>query len=138
MSHDQQLFQNESQVLSMNENKGSYSPQFKEEGHSNIELSDSRHHDVPNSNLNIQNNIKTSDSGESLSSFIESTYSSLELTKGRPPLNIRSIFWSCAINILLPFVNGMMLGFGEIFAHELGFHWGWSAARVSIYCVNCK
>ncbi|KAK9471676.1 outer membrane protein TOM13-domain-containing protein [Dipodascopsis tothii] len=34
------------------------------------------------------------------------------------------------INLVLPFINGLMLGFGEILAHEVGFRWGWSGARV--------
>lgn len=37
-----------------------------------------------------------------------------------------------AINMFFPLLNGMMLGFGEILAHELGFRWGWYGARVSI------
>lgn len=37
----------------------------------------------------------------------------------------------CGINLVLPFVNGMMLGFGEIFAHEVCFRWGWQFARVA-------
>lgn len=44
-------------------------------------------------------------------------------------------FWSllrgAAINLFLPFVNGMMLGFGELFAHEAAFRLGWSGTRVS-------
>lgn len=63
---------------------------------------------------------------------VESSYGSLELVRKEPPLTWSGIFWSCTINMFLPFVNGLMLGFGEIFAHELGFRWGWSAARVSI------
>lgn len=43
-------------------------------------------------------------------------------------------FWSllrgAAINLFLPFVNGMMLGFGELFAHEAAFRLGWSTTRV--------
>ncbi|KAL2263561.1 hypothetical protein VTK26DRAFT_6209 [Humicola hyalothermophila] len=43
-------------------------------------------------------------------------------------------FWSiirgAAINLLLPFINGMMLGFGELFAHEAAFRLGWSNTRV--------
>lgn len=43
-------------------------------------------------------------------------------------------FWSllrgAAINLLLPFVNGMMLGFGELFAHEWAFRLGWSQTNV--------
>lgn len=55
-----------------------------------------------------------------------------------PPIIIRvsrstvSLLTSCAINLFLPFINGMMLGFGEIFAHELGFRWGFTGARVSL------
>lgn len=35
-----------------------------------------------------------------------------------------------AINLLLPFVNGLMLGFGELFANELAFRFGWSGTKV--------
>lgn len=46
-------------------------------------------------------------------------------------------FWSilrgAAINLLLPFVNGMMLGFGELLAHELAFRIGWSQTNVSTH-----
>lgn len=35
-----------------------------------------------------------------------------------------------AINLVLPFINGVMLGFGEIFAHEIGFKYGFVGARV--------
>lgn len=81
------------------------------------------------------------DSSELLPTSIESSYASVDgkqLQEEEDPSvvlvktpTVKSIFWSCAINLFLPFVNGMMLGFGEIFAHELGFRWGWSAARVS-------
>lgn len=37
----------------------------------------------------------------------------------------------CCINLVLPFINGMMMGFGELVAHEIGFAWGMSGARVS-------
>ncbi|KAK3814923.1 MAG: outer membrane protein TOM13-domain-containing protein [Benniella sp.] len=30
-----------------------------------------------------------------------------------------------AINLILPFINGVFLGFGEICAHELAYRWGW-------------
>ena len=43
-------------------------------------------------------------------------------------------FWSllrgAAINLLLPFVNGLMLGFGELLAHEAAFRLGWSTDKV--------
>ncbi|KAK1839949.1 mitochondrial outer membrane [Colletotrichum chrysophilum] len=43
-------------------------------------------------------------------------------------------FWGlvrgAAINLLLPFINGMMLGFGELFAHEAAFRLGWGGTKV--------
>ena len=43
-------------------------------------------------------------------------------------------FWGllrgAAINLLLPFVNGLMLGFGELLAHEAAFRFGWSGTKV--------
>ncbi|KIW12051.1 hypothetical protein PV08_09325 [Exophiala spinifera] len=43
-------------------------------------------------------------------------------------------FWGilrgAAINLILPFVNGMMLGFGELLAHEFAFRLGWSGTNV--------
>jgi hypothetical protein len=53
-------------------------------------------------------------------------------------------FWGilrgAAINLFLPFVNGLMLGFGELFAHEAAFRLGWSNTKVRYYCAtgaNC-
>ncbi|ODQ65023.1 hypothetical protein NADFUDRAFT_42322 [Nadsonia fulvescens var. elongata DSM 6958] len=40
------------------------------------------------------------------------------------------------INTVIPFVNGMMLGFGEILAHEIAFKFGWSGARIHPLRVN--
>ncbi|RLV95514.1 hypothetical protein JA1_001019 [Spathaspora sp. JA1] len=45
-------------------------------------------------------------------------------------VNIWSVLQKGAINLVLPFVNGMMLGFGEILAHEIGFRYGWLGAKV--------
>ncbi|KAL2022350.1 hypothetical protein VTK56DRAFT_5417 [Thermocarpiscus australiensis] len=47
----------------------------------------------------------------------------------RPP-TIWSIIRGAAINLLLPFINGMMLGFGELFAYEAAFRLGWSNTRM--------
>lgn len=49
-------------------------------------------------------------------------------TQGR---TFGSILASLSINLILPFINGLMLGFGEIIAHELGFHYNWFGANVS-------
>lgn len=32
---------------------------------------------------------------------------------------------SCSINLLLPLLNGLMLGFGELIAHELSWKFSW-------------
>lgn len=44
-------------------------------------------------------------------------------------------FWSiirgAAINLFLPFVNGLMLGFGELVAHEAAWRLGWGGTKVS-------
>ncbi|KAK4141218.1 outer membrane protein TOM13-domain-containing protein [Dichotomopilus funicola] len=48
------------------------------------------------------------------------------------PPTLWSIFRGAAINIFLPFINGMMLGFGELFAHEAAFRLGWSNTRPNI------
>jgi hypothetical protein len=46
-------------------------------------------------------------------------------------------FWGllrgAAINLLLPFINGLMLGFGELFAHEAAFRLGWGGTKVREY-----
>lgn len=45
-------------------------------------------------------------------------------------LDLFGILRRGAINLVLPFINGVMLGFGEIFAHEIGFKYGFVGARV--------
>ena len=47
------------------------------------------------------------------------------------PPTLWSLFRGVAINLFLPFVNGLMLGFGELFAHEVAFRLGWSGTKVS-------
>lgn len=48
----------------------------------------------------------------------------------KPP-TIWTLIRGAAINLLLPFVNGLMLGFGELLAHEAAFRLGWSGTKVS-------
>lgn len=47
----------------------------------------------------------------------------------KPP-TVWGLLRGAAINLFLPFVNGLMLGFGELFAHEAAFHLGWSNTKV--------
>jgi hypothetical protein len=53
------------------------------------------------------------------------------------PPTFLSILRGAAINLVLPFVNGLMLGFGELFAHEAAFRLGWGGTRVrSAFCLQ--
>ncbi|KIY43997.1 hypothetical protein FISHEDRAFT_77916 [Fistulina hepatica ATCC 64428] len=46
---------------------------------------------------------------------------------------------SLSINLLLPFINGVMLGFGEIFAKEYVVGWlGWRTSGTSVASVGIK
>ena len=47
----------------------------------------------------------------------------------KPP-SVWGLLRGAAINLFLPFVNGLMLGFGELFAHEAAFRLGWSNTKV--------
>ncbi|KAL4903461.1 hypothetical protein BDW74DRAFT_179876 [Aspergillus multicolor] len=48
----------------------------------------------------------------------------------KPSTTLWSILRGAAINLFLPFVNGLMLGFGELFAHEAAFRLGWSGTKI--------
>ena len=52
------------------------------------------------------------------------------------PPTIWGLLRGAAINLLLPFVNGLMLGFGELFAHEAAFRLGWSGTKVQPHLWN--
>lgn len=47
------------------------------------------------------------------------------------PPTVWGLLRGAGINLLLPFINGLMLGFGELFANELAFRFGWSGTKVS-------
>jgi hypothetical protein len=52
-------------------------------------------------------------------------------------LSTRTRIWALvgalSINLLLPFVNGVMLGFGEIFAKDIVMNWfGWNTSAVGL------
>lgn len=46
------------------------------------------------------------------------------------PPTLWGLVRGAAINLLLPFINGLMLGFGELFAHEAAFRLGWGGTKV--------
>ncbi|KAF3926702.1 hypothetical protein ABW21_db0204086 [Orbilia brochopaga] len=70
-------------------------------------------------NSNSRNNNTTTTSGNSSAPVVLYT----------PPTAV-SLLRSAAINLFLPFINGLMLGFGELFAHEIAFRLGWSGTNV--------
>ncbi|KAI9829673.1 MAG: hypothetical protein M1819_006044 [Sarea resinae] len=47
----------------------------------------------------------------------------------KPP-TVWGLLRGAAINLFLPFVNGLMLGFGELLAHEAAFRLGWSGTKI--------
>lgn len=59
----------------------------------------------------------------------QTSHSSSPLILYSPPTFL-SILRGAAINLVLPFINGLMLGFGELFAHEAAFRLGWGGTRV--------
>lgn len=63
----------------------------------------------------------------------QTSHSSSPLILYSPPTFL-SILRGAAINLVLPFVNGLMLGFGELFAHEAAFRLGWGGTRVRLAC----
>jgi hypothetical protein len=58
-----------------------------------------------------------------------SSSSSPRMILYKPP-TIWGLLRGAAINLLLPFINGLMLGFGELFAHEAAFRLGWGGTKV--------
>jgi len=47
----------------------------------------------------------------------------------KPP-TIWGLLRGAAINLFLPFVNGLMLGFGELVANEAAYRLGWSGTKI--------
>ncbi|KAJ5191534.1 Mitochondrial import protein 1 [Penicillium cinerascens] len=76
---------------------------------------------VPSDSENYSANNEMSSSPSSTSSSPMILY--------QPP-TIWGLLRGAAINLFLPFVNGLMLGFGELFAHEAAFRLGWSNTKI--------
>jgi hypothetical protein len=54
------------------------------------------------------------------------------------PPTLWSLLRGAGINLLLPFINGLMLGFGELFAHEAAFRLGWSGTKVCSLTITSR
>ena len=67
----------------------------------------------------------------------------LSVFDSRLPTSARAwaLVSAVSINLLLPFINGVMLGFGEIFARSVAGHFGWkipggAATAVGVGAAN--
>ncbi|KAF2727837.1 TOM13-domain-containing protein [Polyplosphaeria fusca] len=78
---------------------------------------------VPSDSENYDGNNEHSPSPSPASS------SSSPLILYKPP-TLWGLLRGAAINLLLPFVNGLMLGFGELVANEAAFRLGWSGTKI--------
>ncbi len=89
---------------------------------------DSSSHNLAESGITMHSDSEQYSPGEELSTSPPSSGSPVILYK---PPTLWSLVRGAAINLLLPFINGMMLGFGELFAHEAAFRLGWGGTKVS-------
>lgn len=93
-------------------------------------------HDLSESHLTIPSDTESYAQSHELSTTNED--SSSPPSSSRSPLilyqppTIFGLLRTAAINLVLPFINGLMLGFGELFAHEAAYRLGWGGTRVSI------
>lgn len=94
-------------------------------------MSDDPHNHLAESGVTVPSDSELYSAGDELSSP-PSSNSPVILYK---PPTVWSLVRGAAINLLLPFINGMMLGFGELFAHEAAFRLGWGGTKVSSACA---
>ena len=86
--------------------------------------------DLAESSLTIRSDSENYSANNDLSPSPPSSSSSPIILYSSP--TVWSLLRGAAINVLLPFINGLMLGFGELFAHEAAFRLGWSGTKVGI------
>ncbi|EQL00605.1 hypothetical protein G6O67_003114 [Ophiocordyceps sinensis] len=89
---------------------------------------DSTNHGLAESGITMHSDSEHYSPGEDLSTSPPSSSNSPVILY-KPP-TAWSLIRGVAINLLLPFINGMMLGFGELFAHEAAFRLGWGGTKV--------
>jgi hypothetical protein len=87
--------------------------------------------DLPSSNLAESGITIPSDSENYDAASPPPSSSSTPLILYKPP-TLWGLARGAAINLLLPFVNGLMLGFGELVANEFAFRLGWSGTKVRL------
>jgi hypothetical protein len=104
-------------------------PTTQREGIVFIMSSDEPSNYLAESGVTIRSDSEQYSAGEELSTSPPSSSSPIILYQ---PPTLWSFIRGAAINLLLPFVNGMMLGFGELFAHEAAFRLGWGGTKVRL------
>lgn len=87
--------------------------------------------DLSESGVTINSDSEQYSAQDELSPPSPASESSPPLILYQPP-SIWGLIRGAAINVLLPFVNGLMLGFGELFAHEAAFRLGWGGTKVCV------
>ncbi|KAH7396330.1 outer membrane protein Tom13 [Pyrenochaeta sp. MPI-SDFR-AT-0127] len=80
------------------------------------------------SGITITSDSENYDGNNELSPSPPSSSSS-PLILYKPP-TIWGLLRGAAINLVLPFINGLMLGFGELVANEAAFRLGWSGTKI--------
>ncbi|KAJ4293316.1 hypothetical protein N0V90_008598 [Kalmusia sp. IMI 367209] len=85
-------------------------------------------HNLSSSGITIPSDSENYDANHELSPSPPSSDSS-PLILYKPP-TLWGLIRGAAINLLLPFVNGLMLGFGELVANEVAFRLGWSGTKI--------
>jgi hypothetical protein len=84
---------------------------------------------LTSSGITIPSDSENYDANNELSSSSPASTDSTPLILYKPP-TIWGVLRGAAINLLLPFVNGLMLGFGELVANEAAYRLGWSGTKV--------
>ena len=81
------------------------------------------------SGVTVRSDSEQYSGAEEVSSVSPPSSGSPAMILYQPP-TLWGLLRGAAINLFLPFINGMMLGFGELFAHEAAFRLGWGGTRV--------
>ncbi|KAN0099786.1 TOM13 domain containing protein [Hyaloscypha variabilis] len=91
--------------------------------------SDDRINPLSESSMTIPSDSEQYSGNDDISPSPPSSSSSPPMILYTPP-TLWGLLRGAAINLLLPFINGLMLGFGELFAHEAAFRLGWGGTKV--------
>ncbi|TGJ86223.1 hypothetical protein E0Z10_g2523 [Xylaria hypoxylon] len=92
-------------------------------------MASEEHNPLSESGVTIHSDSEQYSARDDISTSPDESSSSPPLILYKPPTPW-SLLRGVAINLLLPFINGMMLGFGELFAHEAAFRLGWGGTKV--------